>query len=82
MFLLGESQGQRSLVGCCLWGHAELDMTEVTWQQQQYSDIYTHTRMFIHSDIEGHLSCLHILANVNHVVNIGVHVYVYIYVLF
>ena len=24
-----------SLVGCCLWGHTESDMTEVTWQQQQ-----------------------------------------------
>ena len=30
MFLPGESQGQGSLVGCCLWGHTELDMTEVT----------------------------------------------------
>ena len=31
--------GQRSLVGCCLWGHTELDTTEVTdvilLQQQQ-----------------------------------------------
>ena len=25
-----ESQGRRSLVGCCLWGCTELDMTEVT----------------------------------------------------
>ena len=30
VFLPGESQGQRSLVGCRLWGHIELDMTEVT----------------------------------------------------
>jgi len=30
VFLPGESQGQGSLVGCCLWGHTELDMTEVT----------------------------------------------------
>ena len=30
VFLLGESQGQRSLVGCHLWGHTESDMTEVT----------------------------------------------------
>ena len=30
VFLPGESQGQRSLVGCCLWGHTELDTTEVT----------------------------------------------------
>ena len=30
VFLPGESQGQQSLVGCCLWGHTELDMTEVT----------------------------------------------------
>ena len=30
VFLPGESQGQGSLVGCCLWGHTELDTTEVT----------------------------------------------------
>ena len=35
VFLPGESQGRGSLVGCCLWGCTELDMTEVTWQQQQ-----------------------------------------------
>ena len=28
VFLPGESHGQRSLVGCCLWGRKELDMTE------------------------------------------------------
>ena len=30
VFLPGESQGQRSLVGCRLWGCIELDTTEVT----------------------------------------------------
>ena len=30
VFLPGESQGQGSLVGCRLWGHTELGMTEVT----------------------------------------------------
>ena len=35
VFLPGESQGQRSLVGCRLWSHTELDTTEVTQQQQQ-----------------------------------------------
>ena len=30
VFLPGESQRQRSLVGCCLWGHTESDTTEVT----------------------------------------------------
>ena len=30
VFLPGESQGQRSLVGCRLWGRTELDMTEET----------------------------------------------------
>ena len=29
-FMHGESQGQRSLVGCHLWGHTESDTTEVT----------------------------------------------------
>ena len=33
----GESCGQRSLVGCCLWGHTESDMPEVTQQQLQTS---------------------------------------------
>ena len=35
VFLSGESQGWGSLVGCRLWGRTELDMTEVTQQQQQ-----------------------------------------------
>ena len=30
VFLLGESQGRRSLVGCRLWGRTESDMTEAT----------------------------------------------------
>ena len=30
VFLPGESQGQRSLVGCRLWGHTESDTTAVT----------------------------------------------------
>ena len=35
VFLPGESHGQRSLVGCCLWGRTESDTTEATQQQQQ-----------------------------------------------
>ena len=35
VFLPGESQGQRSLVGCRPWGCTELDTTEATQQQQQ-----------------------------------------------
>ena len=31
VFLPGESQGQRSLVGCHPWGRTELDTTEVTY---------------------------------------------------
>ena len=30
VFLPGGSHGQRSLVGCRLWGRTELDMTEAT----------------------------------------------------
>ena len=32
VFLPGESQGQGSLVGCCLQGRRGSDTTEVTWQ--------------------------------------------------
>ena len=40
--LPGESEGRGSLVGCRLWGHTELDTTEVTkWQQQQEEPIGT-----------------------------------------
>ena len=35
VFLPGESQRRGSLVGCCLWGRTESDMTEATKQQQQ-----------------------------------------------
>ena len=30
VLLAAESQGQGSLVGCCLWGRTELDTTEAT----------------------------------------------------
>ena len=35
VFLPGESQERRSLVGCRLWGHTESDTTEATEQLQQ-----------------------------------------------
>ena len=31
VFLPRESRGQKSLVGCCLWGRTESDTTEATW---------------------------------------------------
>ena len=36
VFLPGESQGRRSLVGCSPWGRTESDTTEETQQQQEY----------------------------------------------
>ena len=39
VFLPGESQGQGSLVGCCLWGRTESDTTEATQQQQQQESL-------------------------------------------
>ena len=38
VFLPGESQGQGNLVGFRLWGHAESDTTEATWQQQSFQN--------------------------------------------
>ena len=40
VFLPGESQGWRSLVGCRLWGCTESDTSEVTWQQQQSQEFF------------------------------------------
>ena len=31
VFLPGESQGQRSLMGCCLWGHTESDTIDASY---------------------------------------------------
>ena len=39
VFLPGESQGWRSLVGCRLWGRTESDTTDVTLQQQQQHSV-------------------------------------------
>ena len=39
VFLPGESQGRRSLVGCLLWGRTESDTTEVTQPQQQQQQV-------------------------------------------
>ena len=41
VFLPGESQGQRNLVGCSLWGHTESDTTEATYQYQQPVTIFS-----------------------------------------
>ena len=48
VFLPGESQGWRSLVGCRLWGHTESDTTEVT-QQQRLPNIYINAAMYFNS---------------------------------
>ena len=37
VFLPGESEGQRSLVGCHLWGCTKSDTTDMTQQQQLHS---------------------------------------------
>ena len=45
VFLPGESQGRRSLVGCRLWGRTESDTTDATQQQQQrhiHNVVYSH----------------------------------------
>ena len=39
VFLPGESQGQRSLLGCYLWGRTESDTTDTIQQQQQQQQL-------------------------------------------
>ena len=47
VFLPGESQGQRSLVGCCLWGLTESDMTEQLNETDIYMKIYDQLKQHI-----------------------------------
>ena len=65
VFLPGESQGWRSLVGCHLWGRTESDTTEVTQQQPLYSTVCMYHIFFIHSSFDGHSGCSWVLAAVN-----------------
>ena len=48
VFLPGESQGWRSLVGCRLWGRTESDTTEATWQQQQQQHVHVNPKLPIY----------------------------------
>ena len=51
VLLPGESQGRGSLVGCRLWGHTELDTTEVTQQQQHRDDRERYRKIHTHIDV-------------------------------
>ena len=48
-FLPGESHGQRSLAGYCLWSHKDLNMTE--W-------LSAHARMHTHAHTHHHIPWL------------------------
>ena len=54
VLLPGESQGRRTLVGCCLWGRTESDTSAATQQQQQQRHQgarCTHTRYLVPSRV-------------------------------
>ena len=56
VFLPGESQGWRSLVGCRLRGHTESDETEATQQQQAHEKMLTVTIREMHNSSTGRAS--------------------------
>src|SRR5574341_1294928 len=45
VFLPGEPQGLRGLVGCRPWGHTDSDTTETTSQQQQQQQQHVYNMM-------------------------------------
>ena len=52
VFLPGESQGRGSLVGCCLWGRTESDMTKAMQQHHHHHHIssvqlLSHVQLFV-----------------------------------
>ena len=56
VFLPGESQGQRSLLGCHLWGRTESDTTDATQQQQQQVNTHTQLRVKRNSCFQIHIT--------------------------
>ena len=72
VFVPEKCQGQRSLVGYSPWGHKDLQTTEQA--QTRYSIVYMYPVFFIHSSVDGHSGCFHVLAIVNSAaVNTEVH---------
>ena len=65
VFLPGESQGWRSLVGCRLWGCTESDMTKATSAAAAVFHCIYVPHLFIHSSIDGQVLCFLVLAIVN-----------------
>ena len=59
VFLPGEFHGQRSLVGCSLWGHKELDTTEQL--THIHTDISIYLSIYIHTHIYTYIHNTHIL---------------------
>ena len=63
VFLPGESQGRRSLVGCRLWGRTESDTTEATQQQQQQQNTTEQLSARAHTHTHTHRNKIQILDN-------------------
>ena len=58
VFLPGESRGQGSLVGCCLWGHTESNTNEVSSMHLSYSSLL---KLYLADESSGYLVKMQIL---------------------
>ena len=69
----GVGDGQGGLACCDSWGRKESDTTErLIWSD---SIVHMYHSFLIHSSVDGHLGCSHVLAIANSAaVNTGVHV--------
>ena len=76
MFLPGESQGQRSLVGCRLWGCTESDTTEAassssSMRRSVYLHVFISSRVVPHQPGEINKMCITLLLQIKTEVNLG-----------